>query len=83
MTFLEGKAEVLYDGELQVLEAPATVVFLPQKVHAFHNVGEKPLHICGATNWPVNESFFVDEDGNALETMRWWQSGQEQPAKTA
>jgi len=83
VTLLEGRAEIFYDGEREILEAPATVVFMPQKVHGFRNVGETPLHICGATNWPVNESFFVDGDGEALDTMRWWQSGQEQAATTS
>ncbi len=80
ITILEGTVEVFYDGEVEVLSGGATVVFLPQKIHGFLNVGETPLHICGATNWPVNESFFVDGDGNAVETMRWWQSDQESQA---
>lgn len=77
VTVLSGKAEVYYDGEKQILEGGTTVVFLPQKVHGFVNIGQEPLHICGATNWPVNESFFVDEEGNAVDTMRFWQSDQE------
>ncbi len=77
LTFLAGTVEVCYDGETQVFEKGATVVFLPQKVHGFRNVGDDVLHLCGATNWPVNESFFVDESGNIVDTMRWWQTDQE------
>ena len=78
VTFLEGTAKVYYDGEAHIVEAPGTAVFLPQKVHGFWNVGEGKLHICGATNWPVNESFFVDDEGNPVDTMRTWLSGREQ-----
>ena len=77
VTFISGKAEVIVDGERAVLEAPATVVFLPRSVHTFRNIGDERLHIVGATNWPVNESFFVDEDGTIVDTMRWWQHERE------
>jgi quercetin dioxygenase-like cupin family protein len=83
VVFLEGKARVYYDGETSIVDAPGTAIFLPRKVHGFVNVGDGPLHICGATNWPVNETFFVDEDGDVVDTMRWWQSDAESGAAAA
>jgi quercetin dioxygenase-like cupin family protein len=80
VTLLEGRAAVWVDDEREILEAPATVVFPPQSRHGFQNVGEGTLHICGATNWPVNESFFVDDSGAVVDTMRWWQSDDEAKA---
>lgn len=78
VTILEGTAEVWVDDERIVIDGGATVVFPPLSHHGFRNIGEQPLHICGATNWPVNESFFVDESGEVVDTMRWWQRDDEQ-----
>ena len=83
VTFLAGTVEVYYDGDTRVFGPGHTVVFLPQKVHGFRNVGDDVLHLCGATNWPVNESYFVDEDGNVVDTMRWWQADREALAPRA
>jgi len=68
-----GTAEVRVAGEVQVVEAPATVIFPPETVHGFTNVGDIDLHIIGAVPYPIHETFFVDDPAGTV--TRSWEPG--------
>lgn len=74
LTFLAGKAEITVDGEMFVVEAPATVVFPPGARHGFTNVGDIDLHLIGAIPWPIHETLYEDADGQRF-VVRGYEPG--------
>jgi mannose-6-phosphate isomerase-like protein (cupin superfamily) len=74
LTFLAGTAEVRVDGEVTVIEAPCTVVFLPGQRHEFVNVGDTDLHLIGSVPWPVHETLYDDADGQRF-VVRGYEPG--------
>lgn len=74
LTFLAGTAEIHVDGDVEIVTAPATVVFLPGQKHWFTNVGDVDLHLLGSVPWPIHETMYEDADGDR-QIVRGYEPG--------
>ncbi|VIO72940.1 hypothetical protein CI1B_45890 [Bradyrhizobium ivorense] len=64
---LAGTITIEVSEETRVLQAPACVIIPPRAVHSFACHGDKPLHILGALDSPIHESFFTSfPEGEAI-----------------
>jgi len=70
LTIYSGTAEVTVDGEIAVVEGPATCVFPAQARHRFTNIGDGPMHIIGAVPYPIHETMIAD-DPKGTFTVGW------------